>query len=288
MLFQRLSKHAFHLLASLFLFNSTAHSADIRFAPLPMENSKVVIEQMKPMLDYLSLQTQAAFKIVYLKNYDAIIQAFQHGDIDVAFFGPLPYVTLTQHYSHAQPLVRFLNKQGKDTYTCSLLHIMDEPVGTFKDQRLGLTQPLSTCGYLSMSHLLKKLGGDIEQTRYRYAGSHSEVALGLARGEYDIGGVKTSIGQKFAHLGLEAIAETKALPGFVLVGNQKTLKPDVLQRITKALLILKPLKNKEHGVMTWNWGKNVRYGSVPASDADFQGIRQQLKGLTLPMKGNTE
>lgn len=268
------------------LLGNAVQGMEIRFTPLPMEKSKVVIEQVKPMLSYLQAATGQQFKIEFFSNYEEIIENFQAGNTDLAFLGPLPYVILAQKQPSVSPLVRFLNAQGKDTYTCALLHIMDETMAPLANRRLALTQPHSTCGYLSMAYLLKKLGGDIEQMRYRYVGSHSEAALGLARGEFDLSGVKTSIGQKFAHLGLEVVAETQPLPGFVLAGNAQTLPAKVLQNIAAALLKLQPLSNASDAAITRRWGSNVRYGSVPADDADFAAIRDKLRDLQIPLKGN--
>jgi len=278
--------YAYFVLLGLSLILSPAHSIEIHFAPLPMEKSKIVIGQIKPMLNYLEKRTPHRFKIVFLKNYDEIIQHFQAGDIDLAFLGPLPYVILAYKNQNVIPLVRFLSHTGKDTYTCSLFHIMDEDIAPFTGKRLGLTQPYSTCGYLSMLYLVKNLGGHIKQMRYRYVGSHSEVALSLARGEFELGGIKTSIGQKFVHLGLEPIAKTEPLPGFVLAANSKTLSNDVIQNIAETLLKLKPLDHQADAITTVNWGENVRYGSVPAKDSDFDGIREKLRGLVLPLEGN--
>ncbi|MDM8545719.1 PhnD/SsuA/transferrin family substrate-binding protein [Candidatus Venteria ishoeyi] len=284
-MFQRLSLFSSILL--LCAYTSSALAQDvIRFAPLPMENTKVVIKQFKPMLDYLEKELNVKIQIVYQENYTKILEKFQSSEIDMAFLGPLPYVILTQEYQKAKPLVRFLNAKGKDTYSCSLVRLEDSNSAEISGKRIALTQPYSTCGYLSVSHLLKQQGADIEKNRYRYTGSHSEVALGITRGEFDLGGLKTSIGNKFAHLGLEEITKSDPLPGFVLTGNTATLSEALLKGITQAMLKLKPLENPVHLQLTQVWGKNVRFGAVPAKDEDFASVRQKLTGITLPMQGN--
>lgn len=260
----------------------------LRFAPLPMEAPREIIRQLKPMLAYLEKELGVNIQIVYLQNYDAILDAFLHERIDLAFLGPLPYVILTDKGAQAQPLVRFLDAEGKDTYTCSLLKsaLSEQGPEEFSEMRVALTQPYSTCGYLVTADLLAQIGLPIAQARYRYVGSHSKVALGIAQGRFEIGGIKTSIGRKFAHLGLKEVRQSEALPGFVMVGNQTTLDPKRLSQIRDSLLKLKPLQNPNDAQLMQHWGKNIRYGTVPAADKDFSLIRSKLKALDLPLKGN--
>ncbi len=265
-----------------------AEDGELVFSPLPMESTKTVLKQNLPMLAYLEKQTGRSISVDYSTDYAEILRKFQQGIIDLAYLGPLPYVSLSAAYPQVVPLVRFLNARGEDTYTCSLVGFNDP---AFKPEalagkRIALTQPLSTCGYLSTSALLRKYGVDIEQTRYRYTGSHSEVALGVVRGEFDAGGLKTAIGRKYGHLGLKLFKQTQPLPGFVLVANGKTVSPELRQSLRQHLTALKPLQRETDAGITADWGKNLRFGAVVASDADFEGVRQTLKGINIPEQGN--
>lgn len=275
------------LLILFFLCNTTAMAeGPLRFAPLPMEKPSVVIKQFKPMLDFLSQKTGTQIEIVYFENYAQILDAFAADAIDLAFLGPLPYVLLRQKQAAAKPLVRFLSADGSDTYTCSLIRFLDTPQTPLQGRKIALTQPYSTCGYLAVSHLLHERGGDLERNQYRYTGTHAEVAMSVVRGEFELGGLKTSIGEQFAHMGLELFAHTKPLPGFVLTANANTLSEAQMQALRKPLLALKPLFKAEDKGRTTSWGKNVRYGAIPATDADFAEIRSQLKQLSIPLEGN--
>jgi phosphonate transport system substrate-binding protein len=139
---------------------------------------------------------------------------------------------------------------------------------------------------LSTAAMLRAAGVDIERTRYRYTGSQSEVALGVIRGDFDAGGLKTSIGRKYAHLGLHLVADSAPLPGFVLVANARTVAADLRRRLGEALGALRPLERAADAALTHDWGKNVRYGAVAAADADFAGVRAALRGLQIPDRGN--
>ncbi len=261
----------------------------ITFAPLPMENQRTVIQQVTPMMSYLERALASMMEVRYHKDYAELLSSFQSGEIDLIILGPLPYVSLRKEYPMAEPVVRFKNSPTSDTYTCSIVAPMDselKSVQQLKGKRIALTQSLSTCGYLSTNGELRKEGVSLEQTQYRYTGSHREVALSVIRGEFDAGGIKTSIGKKFEHLGLRVMATSDPLPGFVLVGNRTTLSEDQIAKVRRAMLALKPQQNARHKALMKGWGKNVSRGAVNAKDSDYDGIRRLLENLEIPKQGN--
>lgn len=262
---------------------------DISFSPLPMEQKEKVLRQIAPMLHFLEKPVGQHFSIKYFSNYQEILDNFEAQQIDLAFLGPLPYVQLRAKYPDVEPVVRFLNKQGKSTYTCSLVTGIESEIKTvdaLKSQRLALTQPHSTCGYLSTATLLQQAGVSINNTKFRYLGSHQEVALAVVRGEFQAGGLKTSIGEKYAHLGLRFLSETDPLPGFMLVANKATLTAEQIETIRNALLQLRHLDNPARGKLTAGWGKNVRYGATTVQDSDYDVIRNILQEITISTQGN--
>lgn len=274
---------------SLFVKALPALSQDIVFAPLPMAQQIKVSREVRPMLSYLEPQLNCRISINYSNDYADILNQFRQGRIDLAFLGPLPYIQLRKKYEYAFPVVRFLNSAGGDTYTCSIITSMDsnlESIKLLKGKKLALTQPSSTCGYLMTSKMLQAAGLSIEDNLYSYTGSHQEVALTVIRGEFDAGGIETDQGHKYAHLGLRFLAQTEPLPGFLLVANGKTLKPNQIEVIRQTLLRLTPLTNQADRQLAKTWGETFRYGAVIATDNDYDVIRRELDGNSMPAKGN--
>jgi len=237
------------------------------------------------MLSYLEQELSEPISIEFHKNYAAILDAFCRDNIDLAFLGPLPYIKLKKKCDKVVPIVRFVNKKGKSTYTCSI--ITDTEIGVqnlqeLKGKKVALTQPLSTCGYLMTDFLLRQAGFHLADTRYRYVGNHRKVALAVIRGEADAGGLKTSIAHKYEHLGIRFLARTPPLPGFLLVANGSTMSLGQIQKIRAALLRLHPLTNPEDAETTACWGEKIRYGAVPVNDRDYDIIRNELAGITIP------
>ncbi|OOZ35640.1 PhnD/SsuA/transferrin family substrate-binding protein [Solemya velesiana gill symbiont] len=158
-----------YLLPILFcLFNSPVSQADqtIRFAPLPLEDKKIIHEQFRGLADYLQEATGHTLTWVHLNDYADIIEQFKADKIDLAYLGPLPYVILKRDYPPADPLGCFRDADGQANYTCSLITWGDSALTAelVSDVRIGLTQPYSTCGYLSVSQMLgeagRKINGD--------------------------------------------------------------------------------------------------------------------------------
>lgn len=264
-----------------------AFAKDISFTPLPMEQKEKVFRQIVPMLHFLEKPLDQHFSVKYFSNYEEILDKFQAEEIDLVFLGPLPYIQLREKYSDAEPVVRFLNKQGKATYTCSLVTGVENglaSIAALKGQRLALTQPHSTCGYLCTDNILQQAGLSVNDTVYQYLGSHQEVALAVIRGEFKAGGIKTSIGKKYSHLGLQLLAKTDPLPGFVLVANKRTLTGRQIETIRNALLKLRPLSNPVHHKLTREWGQSIRYGTITAQDSDYDAVRKKLRGVVIPNK----
>ena len=269
-----------------FLYVVLLEAGVIRVAPLSMEKSDTVVQQYKPMLDYLEQRTGHRLVIVYSSNYADMLHKIETGEIDVAYLGPLPYVALRKQYPHIEPLVRFLNRDGEATYTCSIVTRSDSGIDSLhalSGKTIALTQPLSTCGYLMSEALLRKEGSSMQSgMAYSYTGSHVNSLLAVILGERDVGGAKTNIAEKYTHFGLKILATTPDLPGFLLIANTKTLPAEVRSRIREALLALKPLNNAKERALTASWGVQLRYGTVPARPGDYDLIEKALSDIKIP------
>jgi phosphonate transport system substrate-binding protein len=264
------------------LFGARTGAAEtLRFAPLPMETPHIVATQWQPLLAYLEKTLGVTLEISYSASNEEIIDKFQTGKIDLAYLGPLPYVTLNKTFPAAEPVVIFNEKDGQSTYTCALAVPAESTLSLkgVKGKKIALTQPLSTCGYFGTQGLLRQSGSTLEVNRYRYLGQHDEVALAVVRGEFDVGGLKTAIARKYAHLGLVVRAESPPLPGLALIANRNRVSAERLAQIRQALLAADDKTRQQ-------WGDNVRFGVTPAKDSDYAGVRQLPMPANFPAQGN--
>jgi len=252
------------------------------FAPLPTESPETVVGQWRPMLDRLGKALGTEIRIEYSVDYDEVLAKLRAGTVDLAQLGPLPYVTLKKRFPAATPIVRFKERDGKAAYTCALVALEERKFAprALRGRTVALTQPLSTCGYLVTDALLRQGGSTLEQNRYRYLKQHDAVAIAVARGDYDLGGMKTSIARKYAHLGVTVLAESRPLPAFSLVANGERVGPERIEQIRRFLV-------ESDELVRADWGDNIRHGAVSAADGDFDALRALLASSPpIPEKGN--
>jgi len=262
------------LLLTQFLWAQT-----LRFAPLPMFKSELIMEEYRGILDYLEKELDMEIETVYYSNYKTLLEAIHTSKVDIAHLGPLPYAILLQKGNQTQPIVQFLNKDGQSTYTCSLItsQTKSTSLGYLASKPMALTQPLSTCGYLSAAYLYNKSRMDFKNSNYYYANTHSNVILEVILGQAQSGIVKTSEFENYKHLGIYEIKKTPPWPGFLWVGSPK-LSSMIIFRIQEALTMLS-YSNQHNKELMEFWGEGVKYGTIHASSQNYTPITNLLQTL---------
>ena len=270
------------LFAALLLTLVTISSAEtLKFAPLPMETAETVAAQWKPLLEHLKKVCDIELDFDYSTSNEQILEKFEAGQLDLAYLGPLPYLRLKDRFPLARPRVIFHVADGRPSDTSALVVAADSVLrpDRLAGRTIALTQPLSTCGFFSISGLLQQAGIRLEETRYRYLGPHDAVALAVAGGEFDAGGLKSAIARKYASLGLRIIAETAPLPGLALVANGARVSEERMESIRRALLAADEATRK-------TWGDNIRPGVSAADDKDYAESRKLPYRDPIPTQGN--
>lgn len=263
---------AIQLFLIFFLNNSLFAKDTFIFSPLPTEDKKTLYNTFYPMISYLEKKLNKKIIFEYSDSYDEILKKFETNKIDLVYLGPLPYIELSNRCSCAIPLVNFKNSEGYTFYTCSFVSFLQNK----KFDTIALTQPLSTCGYLAVNYLLKNR---LKEKKYAYLGRHDLVALEVLKGNFDAGGIQTSIAKKYHHLGLEILSKTPDLPTFALIANSKTLDIDEINAVKRALIYANKSEIK-------TWGKPISYGAKSTKDSFYNNLRKMTKNLSIPQKGN--
>ncbi|MCM2264820.1 MAG: PhnD/SsuA/transferrin family substrate-binding protein [Desulfuromonadales bacterium] len=253
----------------------------LTIAPLPMETPATVANQWLPFFNYLEQRLGVNLKVSYSATNDEIVNKFKAGELDLAYLGPLPYVLLKKNFPAAEPVVIFNEKDGDSSYTCALVTSADSSFDfkSMKGKKVALTQPLSTCGYFATQGMFAQYGNSLEDNLYHFLGQHDKVALAVARGDFDAGGLKTSIARKYNYLGVIVRAESPHFPGLAIIANSDRVSSQLIAQIRQALLTADE-KTREQ------WGDNIRYGVVAAKDSDYEGMRQLPIPPSLPSQGS--
>lgn len=249
----------------------------IKFAPLPMTKASKNIEKFLFMNMHLEKKLNVSIEYIQKKDYQKILDGFKDGSIDIAYLGPLPFVSLKKQYKYVKPIVVFKQKDGSSKYRCVLSKFKNDKFDKNKQIKVALTQPLSTCGYLMTNILLKeKYNIELSEQKYDYTMSHTNALLSVMKEEFLIAGAKKSIAQKFKSLGMEIIAQSELLPGFSLVANTKTLSKEQIEKIQSTLLALSKEDCKKFGGAILNGVEKVDVKEYDSLHVDFE----------IPKKGN--
>ena len=256
-------------------------SRTLIFAPLPIKDIGDMHTQFLPVIQYLEKKLNVKIKMDYNSDYDTLLEKFISGKIDIAYLGPLPYLSLEERYSYAIPLVKFKNEKQEVSYTCSFVSFIStkNSLENIIDTKIALIQPLSTCGYLFVNDVLNSSNTNIEKNKYRYVNRHDTVALSVIRGEFKYGGLRTDIAEEYSHLGLKEIVRSKSIPSFMLVGNSKTLDNDMLTNIKNNMILI-----EEKELSTWH--KSMKFGAKEANNSDYDYLRKIIKSTNISHESN--
>lgn len=241
------------------------------FTPLPMENSRTVVENSQGLAVFLESLLAKPVRIHYVADYDEILHQFARGEIDLVHLGPFNYVMLRERTNKVTPLVGVRERDGKDYYQCSLVSSIDGVVDIASiDTSFALTQPLSTCGPFMASYLLAQQGNQLARLQTAFLGAHDAVALAVLRQAFQAGTLSSTIAQKYQPLGLNVLAVSEALPLFVLALNSAHFSPQTIALLQDELVKLTPEQ-------TASWGLGEK-GFVRTSDQDYEVIRRLKAG----------
>ncbi|MFZ5997208.1 MAG: phosphate/phosphite/phosphonate ABC transporter substrate-binding protein [Nitrospirota bacterium] len=255
-------------------------SRTVRFGVIPRDNPRILYEKYQPLLDYLSATTPYAYELVLKKNYEETVRGLGNGEIDVALLGPLTYLEARARYG----VICLLKPKGRDgnaTYKSVIVTKKDADIAAIselKGKRVAFAAMKSTSGNLIPRYLLANSGIHLKDLdRYANFDYHDSVVKAILKGQYDAGSVRDSVAQKYAKLGIKAIAESETVPTGPLVASPKT-SFSVLEDIKKALLGLNPDDNR-YRIIISKLDEDLRNGFIGASDSNYIRIREQINAV---------
>jgi phosphonate transport system substrate-binding protein len=248
----------------------------LQVALLPDENASKVIQDNDGLKTYLEKQLEKKISLHVLTSYAAMIEATRMGRIDLAFFGPLSYC-LAKDKCAIEPFAAKM-KNGSTTYTSVIIANVDAGINKLEDikgKRMAYGDVASTSSHLIPKGMLAKAG--LKETDYKesYLGKHDAVAVNVARGNADAGGLSKVIFDDLIAKGaldqtkIKIIAVSDPIPEYPWV-LQNDLKPELKEKIKRAFLDLK----------TASILKTLKAdGFAPIKDADYDVIRTAAKLL---------
>lgn len=274
------------LAASMLLTATTSIAADadpdmLKVALLPDENASEIIKRNQPLKSYLENKLGKDIELIVTTDYSSMIEAMRFGRIDMAYFGPLSYV-LAKTKSEIEPFAALV-KDGKPTYRSVVIANADAGIESYEDikgKKMAYGDRASTSSHLIPKSILQQKGLTAE-TNYEehFLGSHDAVAVNVANGNADAGGLSEVIFNSLLSRGLidkadiKVVGYSKDYPQYPWA-MRSDLNDELKQKIKAAFINLddpEVLKNFK------------AEGFAAVTDADYDVIREMGSLLKLDL-----
>ncbi|MBW4023919.1 MAG: phosphate/phosphite/phosphonate ABC transporter substrate-binding protein [Proteobacteria bacterium] len=261
----------------------------IRYGVIPFDASAAFVPLYHHIGQLISEKMGCPVNVEIGTSYTATIEAMRAGKIDAAEFGPLSYV-LAHKLAGAQAVATYANAQGdKDTYTASVVTWPGSGIQTLKGvagHTFAYSDPASTSGHLFPAYALKSAGIDPDHgVQAVYSGSHTATFEALLHHKVQAGEMNSSETESAKIAGIydpkdfATLWTSRPIPQDPIT-VRGDLPPAFKAKLSEVLAHLDlssiPADQKK---VTGLSGK----GYVPASDADYDGIRSLVKVLHLDL-----
>ena len=251
-------------------------TAHLRVGVLPDEAEQRLRRLYDPLLAYLAASTGLGFELHVPANYEALLETFDRGELDLVWFGGLTF-SRAQVSSNAQPLV------SRDTdvrFTTSFVVASDaegDSLEAFAGESLAFGPRLSTSGHLMARAFLDARGIRPEAffESVKYSARHDETAAWVRDGVVAIGVVNSAILQTLLRTGrlggndVKIVSTTPPYQNYVWA-TRATLDTDVRQTLLEAFLALDPAV-PEHAVLLDELGAD---GFLPVGSDAYLELQQ--------------
>jgi len=252
-----------------------AEQEPLVFGVHPYLHSTTLVERYTPLINYLGSQLGRDIQIRVGTSYQDHIDAFARGEIDFGYFGPAPYIRLTQKGGSYRLLGR-LSFNGKETFHGAIIVREDSPIKSLNElagKRFAFGDPNSTLSYLVPRRLLQDAGIGLDDLAgYSNLKNHHNVALAVLLGRYDAGGVKSEVFNEYQKRGLKSLQWTPEIPTHLFVAGNKLSQ----QQVEQISQLLQSLKDD---VKTEAILQSIKKGTteiIPAHDGEYEKLRQLI------------
>ncbi|MDZ7641522.1 MAG: PhnD/SsuA/transferrin family substrate-binding protein [Desulfurivibrio sp.] len=241
----------------------------LRFALPPYVNPARLYESFTPLARSLAAATGREVRLVLSPNYISLIRKLGRGEADIAFVGPSPYVKVKDAY-HSIELLARLDMQDQTNDKVVLISRRDSGINS-PAELAGRTFAFGdyhSFGSHFMSRFILNEHGvpPARLLAYDYVGSHDNVALGVRHGDFEAGGLRLDIFNRYRDEDLRIIHGPVAIPPHALV-CRSSLPKESKRQLRRHLLALDDaaiLQAVDPALL----------GFAPVADRDFDSARR--------------
>ena len=210
---------------------------------VPLKNSEQLVEDVKPIADYLSQKMGVKVEAFTASNYIGVVEGIGSGSVDFGIIPPFSAV-LAQKQSNAQPLLTSKGKTGKSGYTAELYVRKDSGIKSLQDvkgKKVAFVDPSSSSGYIYPGAMLVKAGINLDKDiSYQFSGGHDKSLQLLLNKDVDViatfDGVEDRYAKDFpqAKTDIQKLATSDMIPGIMVTTSSKMDK-ELQEKLEKAL-----------------------------------------------------
>lgn len=260
--------------------------AVLRFASIPKSDGVQQQQTLRPLMKELERVLQKRVEVARSNSYGAVVESLQAGNVDLAELGPASFAVLMERGPSVTAFATLSRGLQPDaaapgSYRAVLVVRTDSGFRSIKDlhgKTLSLTDPMSTSGaLLPMQAILKLTGQPAERyfSRVTYAGSHLRALEAVHKGLVGAAFVSSRRVEEYeqqkpgASKELAVLWQSPPIPNDPFV-YRSNLCPAIVDKIRGVFFggapVLQPMFT-ELGSRRF----------VPASDADYQSIRELVR-----------
>jgi phosphonate transport system substrate-binding protein len=258
----------------------------LRFTAIPDQDTTRLIQKFNPVAEYLSGRLGVKVEYVPVKDYKASVEGFRNGDLLVAWFGGLTGVQA----HHSVPGARAIAQGAEDpkfvSYFVAHRDTGIEPDDAFPMAMAGRTftfgSESSTSGRLMPEFFIRQNTGKSPQeffSKVGYSGDHDKTAELVEAGAYDVGVLNYQVYERRVREGqtdpavCRIIWKTPEYADYNITAHpdlEKRFGAGFIDKVQRALVEM-----KDPALLS----AFPRSALIPATNADFEGIRRVAKEL---------
>jgi len=261
------------IVAVLLIFPSSQAAAAkkrniLTFGIYPYDTPTQVYNSFEPLTKIIATALGRPVEIVIAPNYMAHIANISEGRVDLGFMGPSPYIKAHDRFGGVVLLARLITQGQRNDRLVVIAH-RNSGLSSLKDLKgrtFAFGDHQSYGSHFYPRYLLSKNGVKLKDLKsYDYLGNHSRVVLAIAHRDFDAGGVREDIYDRYRDRPIKKIAGPFSMPPHVIVCRNGL--PEETRKKIEALLFA-PIDPKVLQAID-----PVLTGFGPVADGDFAEAR---------------
>ena len=295
------SRRYLALLISLWLLgcgDSGRSRKVLRVGFVPAEDAQQVMQNAQPIVDILEKQLGLEVQPFVAADYTGVVEALRVNKLDVAFLTPASYV-LAKNEANVKVVLKS-ERKGIASYYAAIITRADSGIQRLEDLRgrtFAFGDALSTTGNIFPRKMFKERGIDPVRDfkQILYSGGHDATVLAVLNGKVDAGATYANSpdGDDTAWMRylknpedekkIRAIAFSEPIPADNLVINGN-LDEAIAKKVEEIFL---QLSRDPRGKQMMRDLYQID-GFVPATDRDYDSVRQAFDIAGIPLKASLQ